>query len=133
MLLKFSVIEYYNFGSIDLSKIENCLSFQLFLYGAVLQQILICKKMVSLGISSSLENVEMSVGELAFPQTASLLTILSNSKQLLLSPLSFQKEQFLSCSVFSGISCPAKFSKTNRFCCIKDCGSQDKSFGDTPS
>lgn len=73
----------------------------------------------------------MSVGELAIPQTASLLAILSNSKKLFLSPLSFHKEQFLSCGVFSGISCPVKFSKTNRFYCIKDCDSQDKSFGDT--
>jgi len=87
--------------------------------------------MASLGIGSSLENVEMSVGELAIPQTASLLAILSNSKKLFLSPLSFHKEQFLSCGVFSGISCPVKFSKTNRFYCIKDCDSQDKSFGDT--
>lgn len=72
----------------------------------------------------------MSVGGLAIPQTASLLTILSNSKKLFFSPLSFHKEQFLSCGVFSGISCSMKFSETNRFYCIKDCGSQDKSFGD---
>lgn len=36
MLLKFSVIEYCDFGSISLSKIENSLSFQLFLYEAML-------------------------------------------------------------------------------------------------
>lgn len=36
MLLKFSFIEHYNLGSTNLSKIENDLSFQLFLYEAML-------------------------------------------------------------------------------------------------
>lgn len=38
-------------------------------------------KMADLGVSPSLENVEMlAVGELAIFQTASLLAVLSNSK-----------------------------------------------------
>lgn len=57
MLLKFSLIQNYNSGSTILSKMENYLIFQLFVNEAITDPQL--KKMAILGISSSLENVEM--------------------------------------------------------------------------
>lgn len=92
------------------------------------------KKVAKLGISSLLENEGMSLmRDLAIAHTASLFTILWNSKWLFPSFLSFLKDHLLSCSLFSGISCPMKLYKINTsYCtvlyCIKGCGSWNELF-----